>query len=45
MIRRLAISMVAALSGAHQAQQWVERSDALALDQPPPVTDMRGQCS
>jgi hypothetical protein len=37
MIRRLAVSIVAALSGATQAQHWVERSDALAYDKPPPV--------
>jgi hypothetical protein len=37
MIRHLAVSIVAALSGAAQAQQWVERSEALALEQPPPV--------
>src|SRR5882762_8413868 len=37
MIRRLAVSIVAALAGAAQAQQWVERSDALAFDKLPPV--------
>jgi len=37
MIRHLAVSIVAALAGAVQAQQWVERSDALAFDKPPPV--------
>jgi len=37
MIRHLAISIVAALSGAAQAQQWVERSDALVFEKPPPV--------
>ena len=37
MIRRLAISIVAALSGAAQAQQWVERSDVLVFEQQPPV--------
>ena len=37
MIRHLAVSIVAAVSGAAQAQQWVERSEALALEQPPPV--------
>ena len=37
MIRRLAVSLVAALAGAAQAQQWVERSDLLAFDKPPPV--------
>ena len=37
MIRRLAVSLVAALAGAAQAQQWVERSDLLAVDKPPPV--------
>jgi len=37
MIRCLAVSIVAALSGAAQAQQWVERSDALVFEKPPPV--------
>ena len=37
MIRHLAVSIVAALAGAVQAQQWVERSDALAFDKPPPI--------
>ena len=37
MIRHLAVSIVAVLAGAAQAQQWVERSDALAFDKPPPV--------
>lgn len=37
MIRRLAVSIVAVLAGAAHAQQWVERSDALAFDKPPPV--------
>ena len=37
MIRRLAISIVAALSGAAQAQQWVERSDVLVFERTPPV--------
>ena len=36
MIRCLAVSIVAALSGAAQAQ-WVERSDALVFEKPPPV--------
>jgi hypothetical protein len=37
MIRRLAVSLVVTLAGAAQAQQWVERSDLLAFDKPPPV--------
>ncbi len=37
MIRLLAISIVAALSGAAQAQQWVERSDALIFEKQPAV--------
>jgi hypothetical protein len=37
MIRHLAASLVTALAGASHAQQWVERSDALAFDKPPPV--------
>lgn len=37
MIRRLAVSIVAALSGVAQAQEWVERSDALVFEKPPPV--------
>jgi len=37
MIRRLAVSIVAVLSGAAQAQEWVGRSESLAFEQPPPV--------
>jgi hypothetical protein len=37
MFRRLAVSIIAVLSGGAQAQQWVERSEALAFEQPPPV--------
>lgn len=37
MIRRLLVSILVAFAGAAQAQQWVERSDALAFDRPPPV--------
>ena len=37
MIRRLAISIVVALSGAAHAQEWVERSDTLVFEQQPAV--------
>lgn len=37
MIRRLVVLIVAAFAGAAQAQQWVERADALAFDKLPPV--------
>jgi hypothetical protein len=37
MIRPLAISLVALLAGAAQAQQWVQLSDPLAFDKPPPI--------
>ncbi|MBE7416611.1 MAG: hypothetical protein HS128_02485 [Ideonella sp.] len=37
MIRHLAVSLVALLAGAVHAQQWVELSDPLAFDKPPPV--------
>ena len=37
MIRRLAVSLIAVLTTAAQAQQWVERSDPLAFDKLPPL--------
>jgi len=37
MIRHLALSLAALLAGAAQAQQWVELSDPLAFDKPPPI--------
>jgi hypothetical protein len=37
MIRLLVTSLVAALGSVAQAQQWVDRSDPLAFDKPPPV--------
>jgi len=37
MIRCLAISILVALSGAAQGQEWVERSDSLVFEKPPPV--------
>jgi len=37
MIRHLAVSLVALFAGAAHAQQWVELSDPLAFDKPPPV--------
>jgi hypothetical protein len=37
MIRRLAVSLAAVLAGAAQAQQWVQLSDPLAFDKPPPI--------
>jgi hypothetical protein len=37
MIRHLAVSLAALLAGAAQAQQWVELSDPLAFDKPPPI--------
>jgi hypothetical protein len=37
MFRRLALFIFAALATSAHAQQWVERSDALAFDKPPPI--------
>ena len=37
MIRPLAVSLIAALATAAQAQQWVERYDPLAFDKLPPL--------
>ena len=37
MIRHLVASTFAAFAGTAHAQQWVERSDALAFDRPPPI--------
>lgn len=37
MIRHLVASTFAAFAGTVHAQQWVERSDALAFDRPPPI--------
>jgi hypothetical protein len=37
MIRHLAVSLVAVLASAAQAQQWVQLSDQLAFDKPPPI--------
>jgi len=37
MIRHLAVSLATLLSSAAQAQQWVQLSDPLAFDKPPPI--------
>lgn len=37
MIRQLAVSLAVLLAGAAQAQQWVQLSDPLAFDNPPPI--------
>lgn len=37
MIRRLAVLIAAWLAGTAQAQQWVQLTDPLAFDKPPPI--------
>ncbi len=37
MIRHLAVSLAALLAGAAQAQQWVQFSDPLVFEKPPPI--------
>jgi len=37
MIRRLVVSIAAVLAGAAHAEQWVQLSDQLAFDKPPPI--------
>ena len=37
MIRHLAISLITLFAGAAQSEQWVQLSDQLAFDKPPPI--------